>query len=248
MRVAQLTLCCLLAAGCSSVSFLPRKAALLDRTSPPGSLDPAAPPIASAMPAVGGIVTPHVIVPTEARLSNGIRVIMLEEHSFPLVALGVNLARGTVDAPPGMFDLFARTLTSGSDLITPKALQRQLYEYATRSDVGARKEDSRVEVQFLAPVLADVVRMVVPTFASPRFDSEEFDKLLDERRLAASRSRDEPGPRAVRELYKLLYPADHPYAQFLEDSAAPLANVKLDAIPRDALVRRRGRRVGRGDG
>lgn len=226
----RLALVCLLAVGCSSVTFLPRKPTLLDRPSLPGSVDSAAPAIAATMPTAGGVVTPRVIVPTEARLTNGIRVIMLEEHSFPLVALGVVLARGEVDAPPGAFDLFMRSLTSGSDLIAPKALHRTLYEYGTRVEVSARKEESHVEAQFLAPLLADVVRMVVPTFATPTFDSEELDKLLDERRRAASRNRDEPGARAVRELYKLLYPAGHPYAQFLEDSPAPLANVTVDTV------------------
>ncbi len=219
-----------LLAGCTTVQFLPRKPALLDRSPPPAAVDSSASPIASGIPSIGTAAAVHASVAKEARLQNGIRVIMLEQHAFPLVALGVVLARGSVEAPPGIFDLFVDLQSSGSDLIAPKALTRTLSEYAARREVFVRPEASYVEVQFISPVLRDVVRMIVPTFATPTFDSDKFTVLLDEHRREASKRRDEPAASAKRELDKLLYGDTHPYAQDPSNDGIALAGVKLDTL------------------
>lgn len=181
--------------------------------------------------AVGGFdATQDPALAKEARLKNGIRVMMLPEHAFPVVALGVVLARGQVDAEPGVFDLFMDSMSSGNELISPKALKPTLYDYGAWKHVAAAKESSSVEVQVLSPVLRDVVRMVVTSFSAPTFDSDEFALLLDAHRRAATRMRDESAASAEHQLYELLYPPGHPYAQSVVDAPAPLAGVTLDTI------------------
>lgn len=224
--------CALLAlvTGCATIEFAPRKSTLLDQPSAPGVVDPSAAPFASTMPSATVLQIPPPTIASETRLKNGIRVMLIERHEEPLVAIGVVLQRGSVEAPPGVFDLFVASLSSGSDLISPKALHRDLWVYAVRRKLDVRREYSVVSAQFIAPLMHDVLRMIVPTFATPSFDSEELDDLIDQHKRFAGRSRDEPRASAHRELYKLLFPGGSPYADDPADSAKPLDGVTVATV------------------
>ncbi len=221
-----------LAVGCSSVEFLPRKPVALDRAPLRGVPDPNAAPFPSSMPSASPVVARAGSVAEEFKLKNGIRVLLLEEHASPLVAIGVVIQRGSVEAPPGVFDLFVDAMSRGSDLIAPKAFDIDVQDtYAIVHRAGARTELSVVSAQFVAPLLHDVVRIVVPSVAHPLFDPEDFERLLDRHRRRVSAQRDEAGATARRELAKLLFPAGHPYAASTDD-----VEHALDGVTRDTIV------------
>ena len=197
-----------LAAGCASVEFQARKPSTLDvRAS--GRADPSAAPLASAIPAVDPSPPPHIPIAKETALKNGVRVLVLPNASFPLAAIAVVVTRGSNDATPGVFSLFMDSLVSGNDLIAPKALRRNLNEYAVEHQVDVRREYSAAEWQFVSTLLGDVVRMTVTSFATPSFDSEAFEALLDEHKRELSHQQTTPAATARRELNNLLFLA-HP--------------------------------------
>jgi predicted Zn-dependent peptidase len=219
-----------LAMGCSSVEFLPRKPVALDRAPLRGVTDSNAAPFPSSMPSASPAVARAGSVAEEFKLKNGIRVLLFEEHASPLVAIGVVIQRGSVEAPPGVFDLFVDAMSRGSDLIAPKAFDIDVQDtYAIVHRAGARAELSVVSAQFVAPLLHDVVRIVVPAIAHPLFDSDDFERVLDRHRRRVTAQRDEAGATARRELAKLLFPSGHPYAAS-DDVDHPLDGVTRDAV------------------
>ncbi|HEX4513251.1 MAG TPA: hypothetical protein VH054_06935, partial [Polyangiaceae bacterium] len=149
-----------LAAGCASIEFQPRKPTALDHRAV-GQADPSAAPLASVMPAVEASPHPHIPVAKEAQLKNGVRVLVLPDAAFPLAAVAVVVTRGSNDAAPGVFSLFMDSVISGNDLIAPKALRRNLNEYAVDHQRDVRREYSSAEWQFVSTLLGDVVRMTV---------------------------------------------------------------------------------------
>jgi zinc protease len=221
----------LAATSCAAVEFAPRKSRPLDRAALPGAIDSSAAPIASVMPS-GSAGSPRVpIVPVEERLSNGVRVILLEQHAHPLVAVGLVLQRGSVEAPPGVFSLFVDAMTfGGSADVGWNAFRRDLFDYAVIQTTTVLRESSMTSVQFIAPLLRDVVGMVAPSYATPEFDADAIEPLIDQHKRRAAQSRDEPAARARRALYALLYPPGHPYAADVADSEHPLEGVTRDAI------------------
>ncbi len=225
----RIALALLLATGCAA-EFLPRKPIRLDIEPRPAQVDSAAPPFASVMPTPQVGAPPNIEIAREAKLRNGVRVLLLERHTHPLVAVSVVLQRGSAEAAPGVFDLFVDSMASGSDLIDPEPLHQHLYEYAVEHRVTVSRETSVVSAQFVAPLLHDVVRMVVPAFATPSFEEKELKLLVDQHKRKAAQMRDEPGDRAKRELTRLLFPNGHPYADYVADSDHPLEGVTREAI------------------
>jgi zinc protease len=164
----------------------------------------------------------------EARLHNGVRVLMLEAHKFPIAGVAYVLARGDADVDrPGLMDVFFRELTSSSDLVSSKGLHTDLYALGAQRNFNVYTSYSALEVTSVTPVMADATRIEASTFVSPAFESEEFDPVRAHHRPAARAARGAPAGAARRELMKLLYPAGHPYAQDAADSDKPLDGVKL---------------------
>ncbi|HEY2366319.1 MAG TPA: insulinase family protein, partial [Polyangiaceae bacterium] len=190
-----------------------------------GQADPSAAPLASVMPAVEASPHPHIPVAKEAQLKNGVRVLVLPDAAFPLAAVAVVVTRGSNDAAPGVFSLFMDSVISGNDLIAPKALRRNLNEYAVDHQRDVRREYSSAEWQFVSTLLGDVVRMTVTSFATPAFDSEAFDVLLDEHKRELSRQQTTPASAARRELNNLLF-TSHPETA----DSARLDGVTLDTV------------------
>ena len=221
----------LFATSCAAVEFAPRQPRSLDRASPPSTLDSAAPPLASAMPVGAAGSSRDAVVPVEAKLSNGVRVVLFEEHSHPLIAVGLVLQRGSGEAPPGVFSLFLDAMSfAGSADVGWHALRRDLYDYAVLDKTRVAREWSTTSAQFIAPLLRDVVGMVAPSYATPAFDADEVQTLIDEHKRRAARAHDEPAARARRELFTLFYPPDHPYASDDADVEHPLDGVTRETI------------------
>lgn len=216
----------LLATSCAAVEFAPRKSHPLDRAALPAMIDSTAPPLASTMPS-GSAGSPRApVTPTEAKLSNGVRVLLLEQHAHPLVAVGLVLQRGSGEAPPGIFSLFVDAMTyGGSADVGWHALRRDLFDYAVLSKTLVTREWSMTSAQFIAPLLKDVVGMVAPAYATPDLDADEVETLVDQHKARATHARDEPAARARREALTLLYPADHPYGMDIADIPHPFEGV-----------------------
>jgi zinc protease len=216
----------LLATSCAAVEFAPRQPRPLDRAALPSGIDSAAPPLASVMPSGSAGSARAPVVPIESTLSNGVRVILVEEHTHPLVAVGLVLQRGYGEAPPGVFSLFVDAMTyAGSADVGWRAFRRDMYDYAVHDRTLVTREWSTTSVQFIAPLLRDVVGMVTPSYATPAFDPDEVETLLDLAKRRATQSHDEPAARARRELFTLLYPPGHPYATDVADVEHPLEGV-----------------------
>jgi len=205
---------CLVSAVAACASVPPPAA-----PAPAVSASPQAAPLAEAVardihdraPAPEGEL--HYVPPpiSEGRLSNGVRVLFIERHKLPLVALGVVSDRGAEQSAPGVCATMAGLLQRGNEK------HRALEFTAATERVGARWStecaNGRAYVVASArsgqlPALADLLGEMLLT---PTFEAAE----VAGRRKATLAALDALSPQseAERALRRLLYPAGHPYAE-----------------------------------
>lgn len=190
----------------------------------------------TALPALGA--PPKVAFPRmqRATLSNGMKVVLLERHSAPLVSMALAVDAGASADPataPGTsrfaLDLFLKGTTTrdafriaderdalGATLGTGNSLDQSfVYMTALRANLGGSLD-----------LLADVAR-------NPAFPQDMVDLQRKQQLAAIEQQRANPGGAVQRLLPPLLYGAEHPYGR-PGGSLGTVASVS--ALQRDALL------------
>lgn len=149
--------------------------------------------------------------PIEARLSNGVRVVMLEKHDFPSISMVLVLDRGAAAAPPGVAALYASTLT-GSSAEYPAGEAWQYLAFvggSVRTRVG--RDATTLQVTALTPLFVSALSRAAPMFTKPELDGDDLEDARTE--LAAGQAEEAEGPAEIASnaLYAAVFPPPHPY-------------------------------------
>ena len=133
---------------------------------------------AVALPDPRPKLVPSTFGHTKARtgtLKNGVRLIYLERHDLPIVAITVAVARGEIDEQKGVVGILFDLLRSG-----PKDRKPRMWEYL--GWLGARASDfvqpelSGITFETLSSHTTSVVLTAGEMFRKPSFDDEEVDE------------------------------------------------------------------------
>lgn len=150
---------------------------------------------------------------TRAELSNGLRIIVFEDHRLPRFSAGIELRRGAAIEPlaaAGVATFTASLMERGAGERGALALAQTVDALGATLQTGAGWDSMNVAVSGLArdqdtlfDVLADVV-------LRPRFDGDEALRVRDELVAAIRKGVDAPGTLAQRSFGSTLY-AGHRY-------------------------------------
>ena len=144
--------------------------------------------------------TPEVRVPTiwEDRLSNGMRVLGIENSEVPLVQFEIVLDGGQLLEDinkVGVSNLLARMMTQGTVRKTPQELEEAIQQLGATINVAADSEDIRIRVNTLARNYEQTLALVEEILLEPRWDAKEFD-LVKQSTISQIRQQ-EANPNAV---------------------------------------------------
>lgn len=150
-------------------------------------------------------------------LPNGMRLILLPDHTLPLVKLYAVVKVGSVYEPAdkvGLAELTGASLKAGGTRTYPAdAMLETLESLAAELDTSIGQESGQVSLNLLSkdlkaglPIFADV--LMHPAFAADKVAVEKA-KMVEEIR----RQNEEPWQVGMRELAKSLYGADSPWAR-----------------------------------
>jgi predicted Zn-dependent peptidase len=175
---------------------------------------------------------PSVIRPTEAQLSNGLKVLLVEDRALPFVSGRVYLRAGAIFEPDdkvGLSGIFSSVLrTGGAGERTPDQVDEILETLAATVSVSTDNLFTSVAFNTLTENLDQVLQIWADVLVRPRFAQERLD-LEKGRALEAIRRRnDQPTQIAVREFVRRINEG-HPAGRI--SSAA-----SIQSITRDDLV------------
>jgi zinc protease len=171
----------------------------------------------------------------EADLSNGVHLIVIEDHRAPQIffQMIIDGAGGYYDPPasPGLATFTAALMREGTATKTSEQISEQLDRLAAAVGVGASLSTpfANVTGNGLTNNLDTVLALMADVLINPSFPQVEVDRYKTRTRAQFLSQRTQPGFLAQERFNKAVF-GDHPLARV---SPTPEA---LDALTRDALV------------
>ncbi len=153
--------------------------------------------------------------PAEFTLSNGMRVLLLEDHELPLIR-GLALIRtGNLLDPSdkrGLSQVMADVLRSGGTKSkTGDQIDEELENIAGSVEAGMDESSASVSFSGLKETADQVLAVFKDVLTNPEFRQDKLDLTLTQYRSAIARRNDDAGDIPSRELSRILYGPDTPY-------------------------------------
>lgn len=184
---------------------------------------------------------------TRSTLSNGVRVIALEDRRLPRVALGVTLRRGAGSVAlerAGLASFATALMAQGAGEMDALALALAVDEIGASISVNAGWDATSVTLSGLSRDLDRLVEILVAVVREPVFDEGEAGRVRARQLAGLRQAQDSPGTIASWQAARALYP-DHRYGlpmsgtlKSVERLDAPAARAYYQRIfrPENAIV------------
>jgi len=169
----------------------------------------------------------------EVILTNGMRLLLVEDHDFPTIDLRAMIRTGSVYEPVDKIGLASITgtviRTGGSKKFPGDDLDTLLETLGATVETSIGGESGYVYVSLLKEDVDQGLDVIADLLMHPVFPDDKIDLAKIMRRSAISRRNDDVGQITNREFTKLIYGAESPYARHPE-------YVTIDAITRDDII------------
>jgi len=172
-------------------------------------------------------------VPIERKLENGARVLIVPNHSVPLVAVEVRLLHG-VDAVPipkaGLAELVADSVLEGTRKRTAEQLARDIEDIAATLTSSAGNESTAVHLNCLSDRLSKGLDILADVVTQPAFRPADVERVRTLRLARLAQKQANIGQLASDESRRLVYGADHPLGQPVAGTAAIVQKIQRTEI------------------
>src|SRR5277367_400802 len=180
----------------------------------PTTLKTSAPLDRSKPPALGSAMSLKLPPMQTATLSNGLKVVLAERHTAPVVNFSLMVDSGysadPVDAR-GTCSFEQRMLEEGTPTRDSIQISEQLAALSAEFTADANLDTASVDLNALKINMDQALNIYADLILHPAFPQKEFDRLQKERLAAIQREKVTPNAMAFRVGPALLYGKDHPY-------------------------------------
>ena len=163
-------------------------------------------------------VQPHfeAPVPVQKKLKNGARVLIVENHAVPLVAIDVRFLHG-VDADPadrpGLAEFVSDTVDEGTQTRSATKLAEEIEDLAAHLGAGAGLESTNVHLNCLSETLPQALDLLADVVQHPAFRKEDVERVRVLRLTALAQKRASIGALAGDEVARILFGDQHPWGK-----------------------------------
>ncbi len=155
----------------------------------------------------------HLPVPTEFNLSNGLKVLLVEDHALPVVTAEVVSRAGSVNNPQdksGLATLTAEVMGDGTTSRSLTQLAEDQESIGTQIGASASMDNSTVSMGLLTYHLDKGMELLSDVVEHPAFRPEDFDRRRKQRLVRIAQETDNVQSMALRVGPRLLF-GDQPY-------------------------------------
>ncbi len=171
--------------------------------------------------------------PTRIQLSNGMVIMLQEDHELPLISATALVKGGSSSEPAaktGLVSIYASTWrTGGTETKTGDQFDDELEAIAARVETSASTDTTSISFNCLKQNLDQVFAAFLDLLEHPAFREDKIELAKRRMKTAISRRNEEIGSIAGREAAKLGYGPESPYAREAEYWT-------VDAVTRQDLI------------
>jgi len=190
----------------------------------------------SKLPEPGAVPQVHFPDVQRAELSNGLKLVLAERHSVPIVDLRLLVDAGYAADPsetPGAASLAMDLLDEGTATRSALEIDEQLQMLGSSLDTGAELDACAVYLNTLKDKLDPSLELFADVVLNPSFPQKEFDRLKQQTLARIQREKVTPVLMAIRVFPGLLYGRDHAYGCPLTGSGT---EASLSTMTREQLA------------
>src|SRR5579863_2053527 len=169
----------------------------------------------SKEPAPGGAMSLNLPSLQKATLSNGLKVMLAERHTAPVVNFTLMVDSGYSADPAaatGTASFEQRMLEEGTPTRDSLKIGEELESLSANFNAGANLDYSLVSLNTLKSTMDKSLDIYADLILHPAFPQKEFDRLQKERIANIKREKVTPQTMALRVVPALIYGKGHPYA------------------------------------
>jgi zinc protease len=148
----------------------------------------------------------------ETKLSNGIRVLVVEQPGLPIVGVNVSSNVGSDTAAPGVGSFAAGVWMRGTKTRSAIEVTDQLESLGANMETFADFDSIGVGAKCLSTNLTATLAIVADVAEHPAFANDEVERERSRRLTQIAEQHDRPRTILANAVSELLYPAGHPYA------------------------------------
>ncbi|MCA9754551.1 MAG: insulinase family protein [Candidatus Eisenbacteria bacterium] len=182
------------------------------------------------IPSLGTVEIPD---PIRYEMDNGMVVMMVVDHEFPIVDAQARIRAGSIYEPAekvGLASICGEVMrTGGSTKVDGDALDEMLESLGASVETSIGQNSGTANISTLSEDFGTGIEILADLLRRPAFPEEKIDLAKKQERTAIGARNDDPFEVMQREFPKLIYGADSPYARQTEYAT-------IDAITRADLV------------
>jgi len=169
----------------------------------------------SKEPAPGSPMSLKLPPMQKATLANGLKIVLAERHTAPVVNFGLLVDSGYSADPtsePGTASLEQRMLEEGTPTRDSLKIGEELESLSANFNASANLDWTVVSLNTLKATMDRSLDIYADLILHPAFPEKEFERLQKERVAAIQREKVTPQAMALRVVPTLVYGKGHPYA------------------------------------
>ena len=184
----------------------------------------------SKPPAAGEPMSLKLPPMQKTTLSNGLKVVLAERHTAPVVNFSLLVDSGYAADPsssPGTASFSQRMLEEGTPTRDSLKIGEELESLSANFNAGANLDWAFVNLNTLTLTMDKALDIYGDLILHPAYPQKEFDRLQKDRLAAIRREKVQPQTMALRVVPQLLYGKGHPYSLPLTGSGTEASVSKL---------------------
>ncbi|QQS36437.1 MAG: insulinase family protein [Ignavibacteriales bacterium] len=172
-----------------------------------------------------------------ATLSNGLKIVLAERHSIPVVSFNLMVDAGysaDQNIKPGTAKLTMDVMDEGTKKLSALEISEQLNLLGANLSTGSNLDYSTVYLNALKVNLDQSLDLYADVILNSSFSEKEFDRLKKNLLVAIQREKATPVQMGLRVLPQLLYGSNHAYGNSFTGSGT---EASVNSITKDDLVK-----------
>src|SRR5258707_12821607 len=167
----------------------------------------------TALERIGPFMAP---APSQRRLTNGVPVLVVENHQVAMVAIEVMIKTGTNAEPiakAGLSTLVASTLVEGTQGRTALQFAEEFENLAAELSARSEQSSTRIHLHCLSETLDAALDLLADALQHPAFRTQDVERMRGLQLTRLRHKRSTPDALARDEMNRLLYGPKHPGGQ-----------------------------------